>query len=105
MAETKIKNKIEIKSHYDKDADVFYVSFGENEPTYIENIDDFLLLEVGWFSKLPRGFRILGPKYHKIKQVKLELVIKQIEKQARQLIEKQRKQIESQIPLYASLHN
>ena len=46
--------------HYDKESDVLYVNFSDNEPTYVDNIDDMLLLEVGWFSKKLKGFRILG---------------------------------------------
>ena len=55
-------NRISITHSYDEDADVLYVrTSGDQEPTFVENVDDVLLLEVGWFSGLPKGFRVLGP--------------------------------------------
>ena len=86
---------------YDKEADVLYVSFGDDEPTYVENIDDLLLLEVGWFSGLPKGFRIMGPKYHNIKSVNMGMIIKQAKKQVRNLMEERRKAIKQQEPVLA----
>jgi hypothetical protein len=57
-------NRMSITHSYDEHADMLYVRFGKDqEPTFLENVDDVLLLEVGWFSGLPKGFRILGPKY------------------------------------------
>ena len=50
------------KIDYDKYADVLYVTFGTGEPSYCEEFDDFLLLEVGIFSNFPVGFRIVGLK-------------------------------------------
>jgi hypothetical protein len=95
-------NKINIKHNYDKDADVLYVNFGvDQEPTFIENVDDFLLIEIGWFSKLPKGFRILGPKYHNLKSLNVSIV-RQIKKQVRQLMEERRKAIKEQEPLFTS---
>jgi len=38
------------------------VTFNTGEPSYCEEIDDFLLLELGVFTKLPTGFRIIGLK-------------------------------------------
>ena len=46
------------KSHYDRDTDIFYVSFSD-EPSYAENIDDMLFIEIGWLSGLPTGFWIM----------------------------------------------
>lgn len=51
-----------INYHYDKEADVFYVNLKDDEPTYTKNIDDFIMLEIGWFSGLLRGFCLLGLK-------------------------------------------
>ena len=94
--------KMSVTHHYDKESDVLYVNFGEKEPTYVENIDDFLLLEIGWFSSLPRGFRIIGPRYHNVSSVKLTMVIKRIQKQVRQLMEDQRKAIKEQEPVFTN---
>lgn len=93
------------KSTYDKDADVLYVRFvNDQEPTFVENIDDILLLEVGWFSRLPKGFRILGPKYHKIDSIQMA-VIARIKKQVRQLMEQRRKAIKEQEPIFTNIFN
>lgn len=95
-------NRVNIKHSYDKDADVFYIRFGaDQEPTFVENFDDFLLLEIGWFSKLPKGFRILGPKYHNITPIRTTIV-KQIKKRLRQLMEERRRAIKEQEPVFAS---
>jgi len=94
--------KISVKHHYDKEADLLYVHFGDNEPTYVENIDDFLLIEIGWFSGLPKGLRIIGLKYHNISALKLTMVAKQIKKQVRELIENRRRVIKEQEPLYTN---
>lgn len=94
------RKKISIKHNYDKDADVLYVRFGvDDEPTFVENIDDFLLLEIGWFSNLPKGFRILGPKYHNVQSISTSIV-RRIKKQVRQIMEERRKAIQEQEPVY-----
>lgn len=94
------KKKINIKHHYDEESDVLYVRFGDEEPTQVENIDDFLLLEIGWFSGLPKGFRIIGLKYHNITSLKMTMVMKRVQKQARELMESRRKLIKEQEPLF-----
>jgi hypothetical protein len=95
--------KITPKPHYDEESDVLYVSFvDDNEPTFVENIDDILLLEIGWFSGLPKGFRILGPKYHKIKNLKTVIVVK-LKKQLQQIMEKKRHLLEEQEPIFTNI--
>jgi hypothetical protein len=95
-------NRINIKHSYDKDADVLYVSFAaDQEPTFVENVDDFLLLEIGWFSRLPKGFRILGPKYHNITSIRAKIV-KQVQKHLHELMEERRKAIKEQEPVFTS---
>jgi hypothetical protein len=94
-------NRINITHSYDEGADVLYVRIsGDQEPTFVENVDDVLLLEVGWFSGLPKGFRVLGPKYHDIQSVTAG--IRQIKKQVHQLMEQRRKAIKEQEPVFAS---
>lgn len=51
-----------IEHHYDKEADVLYVSFADDEPAYTKNLDDIVLLEIGCFSGFPKGFRVLSPR-------------------------------------------
>ena len=93
---------IDIRHSYDKDADILYVRLGDDqEPTFVENVDDILLLEIGWFSGLPKGFRILGPKYHNISSISATIV-KRIKKNLRQLMENKRKAIKAQEPLFTS---
>ncbi len=94
---------IKPKQTYDKDADVLYVRFvNDQEPTYVENVDDIMLLEIGWFSGLPKGFRILGPKYHKIDAIQMA-VITRIKKQVRKLMEQKRKAIKEQEPIFTNI--
>jgi uncharacterized protein YuzE len=96
------EKKVNVRHHYDKESDVLYVHFGETEPTHVENIDDFLLLEIGWFSGLPRGFRIIGPKYHKVSAFKVTMVVKQIKDQVRELMEERRRAIKEQEPVFTN---
>jgi len=51
-----------IKTSYDEEADVLYVTFGTEEPSYGEEIDDFLLLERGIKTKNITGYRLIGFK-------------------------------------------
>lgn len=46
---------------YDKEADVLYVSFGIDEPSYCEPLNSFVLLELGAFTRQPTGFRVIQP--------------------------------------------
>lgn len=45
---------------YDREADVYYVSFGTGEPSYCVEVDDEVVIEVGMFSNLPTGYRLLN---------------------------------------------
>jgi len=95
---------IKVQHSYDAAADVLYVRFGnDQEPTFIENVDDLLLLEVGWFTGLPKGFRLLGPKCHGIKAINTALLVKRLKKQVHQLMAQHRKTIENQEPVFADL--
>jgi len=95
--------KIGPKPRYDEESDVLYVRFvDDNEPTFVENVDDILLLEIGWFSGLPKGFRILGPKYHKIRNLKTLVVVK-LKKQLRQIMKEKRHLLEQQEPIFTNI--
>lgn len=86
----------EITFEYDKDGDVLYVSVGTGEPSYVEEIDDVLVLEKGFYSHQITGFRIIGAQLHKVElRLRLEEAIpKAIEQEkseiASSLIERER---------------
>ena len=93
-------SEIQISHHYDKEEDVLYFTFGGNEPCYTENIDDFLMVEIGWFSRLPQGFRIIGPKAHNLKGVRFKAIISKVGRQFHSIMEERRKEIEMQEPIF-----
>jgi hypothetical protein len=96
--------KIESSHSYDKEADVLYLAFGgDDEPTYAENIDDVLVLEIGWFTHLPKGLTVLGLKTHRIASIQAMIV--QVSQKARSLMEQRRAQIEAQEPAVADVLN
>ena len=71
---------------YDKSADILYVTFGTREPSYCEEVDDFLLMERGIFSRQPTGFRLINFKEILQKQNIKELtvhIVEQIKKDKR----------------------
>lgn len=92
---------IKSKSHYDKDADVFYVSFGDEEPTYVENVDDIMLIEIGCFSGLPKGFRVLEFREKRV-VVGMGVIIRELKSHVRQLMESRRKAILDQEPIFTN---
>jgi len=57
------------KISYDDEADVLYVSFGIDEPSYCEPLSSFLLLELGMFTNQPTGFRVIQPRKRNIKKI------------------------------------
>lgn len=62
--------------NYDPETDTMYVSFGTGEPSYAEELDDVLVLEMGVFSRLPTGFRIINFSKHKVAGVTVSVEIK-----------------------------
>jgi hypothetical protein len=52
---------------YDNEDDIYYVSFKTNEPSYVEEVDEIFMLEIGMFSGMITGFRVLGYSKHKDK--------------------------------------
>lgn len=57
--------KVKFSEVYDSEDDIYYVSFETGEPSYAEEVDDILLIELGIFTNMPTGFRILN--YKKLK--------------------------------------
>ena len=62
---------IAFSEYYDEEDDVYYVTFKTGEPSGVLELDDVLLLEVGAFTGLPTGFRILNYSKHKIGAVRV----------------------------------
>jgi len=58
------------------------------------------MVEIGWFSHLPHGFCVIGPKAHKLKGVRFQAVIEKAEKQFLSIMEERRKEIERQEPIF-----
>jgi hypothetical protein len=66
---TKGVMNIDFSETYDQEDDVYYVTFKTGEPSYCVEVDDVLLLEVGSFSHLPTGFRILNFRRNRVQAV------------------------------------
>lgn len=96
--------KIALTHTYDKESDVLYITFGDEEPTYVENIDDMLLLEIGWFSGLPKGLRVIGVKSNNIAAIG-GIIVKRFTTQAKNLMEKRRKLIKQQEPAVVNMRD
>jgi len=47
---------------YNEEDNIYYVTFKTGEPSYSLEMDDRLLIEMGLFTNLPTGFRILDFK-------------------------------------------
>ena len=62
---------IDFSEYYDEEDDIYYVTFRTGEPSGVLELDDILLLEVGAFTGLPTGFRILNYSKHKIGGVQI----------------------------------
>ncbi|MBN1796712.1 MAG: DUF2283 domain-containing protein [Sedimentisphaerales bacterium] len=89
--------KLKIEHHYDSEEDVLYISFADDEPTYTESIDDLLYIELGWFSGVPKGFRIMSPRANNID------IIGFVVKQLKQVVEHRRKELKQEEELFGSM--
>jgi hypothetical protein len=69
---------IDFSEQYDQEDDIYYVTFKTGEPSYVVEIDDVLLIEVGIFTQMPTGFRLLN--FTKSKVGNLTLLVAKIEK-------------------------
>jgi hypothetical protein len=54
------EDDIEITERYDREDDIYYVTMNTGEPSHVLEHDDALLVELGIFTGLPTGFRILN---------------------------------------------
>ena len=76
--------EIKISQVYDSEDDVYYVSFETGEPSYVEEVDDDIVIELGIFTNMPTGFRILN---FKNLTAKIELEMKQMQKKIQKAME------------------
>lgn len=51
---------IPFSENYNEEEDIYYVTFKTGEPSYCHEVDDILVIELGLFTNLPTGFRILN---------------------------------------------
>jgi len=70
---------------YDREDDVYYVSFGTGEPSYCVEVDDEMVIEVGLFSSLPTGYRLLNMNKIKTERRPMSEVMERIRKALRSL--------------------
>lgn len=85
------KGELKINHHYDLEEDVLYLSLADDEPTFAENVDDILYVEIGCFSGIPKGFRIMSPKKNQMSEIIGFLV-----EQLKDVIENRRKELEEE---------
>ena len=76
MRGTKGEMNVDFSDVYDQEDDIYYVSFKSGEPSYVIEMDDILLLEVGMFTNMPTGFRILNFKKNKVAAVRILAQVK-----------------------------
>src|ERR1700730_17855827 len=62
-----------IQFDYDTSTDVLSATFGTGEPSYSEEVDDFLIIDFGIYSGAPTGFQILHIKEVGVAQVHVVL--------------------------------
>src|SRR6266404_6737586 len=68
----------EFSERYDPEDDVYYVTFKTGEPSCVVEYDDILMFEMGLFSKMPTGFRILNFKKNQSMAAKFKVTLNEI---------------------------
>ena len=81
MKVTKGQMNIDFNEIYDHENDVYYVSFKTGEPSFAQELDDILLLEIGLFTKMPTGFRILNYSKHDVALIQLPLMMRKVKRE------------------------
>lgn len=85
---TKGKMDIDFSETYDQEDDIYYVTFKTGEPSYCVEVDDVLLLEVGLFTNLPTGFRILNFTKSNVAGLKLNVRIEAFTRKIKDILSK-----------------
>jgi uncharacterized protein YuzE len=70
---TKGQMNVDFDEYYDEECDIYYVTFKTGEPSHVVELNDILLIEVGMFTSLPTGFRILNYSKNNVKGVAFNL--------------------------------
>ena len=84
MPESNVDSQVD--QLYDREGDVYYVSFGTGEPSYCVEVDDELVIEVGVFSNLPTGYRLLNMSKIKTEEHPLDHVKDRIKERLRKVL-------------------
>jgi uncharacterized protein YuzE len=92
--------ELKIEHHYDPEADILYISLADDEPTYTESIDDILYLEMGWFSGIPKGFRIMSAM---AKRININITSTFIIKHLKQVVEDRRKELKQEEVVFGNM--
>ncbi len=88
-----------IHFEYDEQADVLYVNFGLDEVSVTNEVDDDLFVDLGYYSGLVTGFRILSPRKKNIAvHVIVEKMIPRVRRMAERRVRESLKPIESLKP-------
>lgn len=86
------KRHNQVTFDYDPNADVIYVSFGTGEPSYSEEVDDHIVLDLGMFTGAPTGFQLLH-----VREAGIEPISNQLVKKLIALLSKKRQELKSVI--------
>ena len=75
-----MKNKTEkmnlpLSQVYNEEDDICYVTFKTGEPSYCLEVDDVLIMELGIFTNLPTGFRILNFSKNRVESIEFRIRI------------------------------
>jgi uncharacterized protein YuzE len=62
-----------MKFDYDEKADVLYVSLGTGEPSFSQELDDHIVIDIGMYTNAPTGFQILHVKEADVHGVSIQL--------------------------------
>jgi hypothetical protein len=73
---------IELSERYDQEDDIYYVTVKTGEPSMVVEHDDKLLVELGIFTHLPTGFRILNYTKNKEDVAAFKHIFKEVCKKA-----------------------
>jgi len=88
-----------IHFEYDAQADMLYVNFGVDEVSVTTEVNEDLLLDVGYYSGLVTGFRIVSPRRKNIAvQVIVEKMIPRVRRMAERRARESLKPIEALKP-------
>lgn len=65
---------IDFSERYDQETDIYYVTFKTGEPSFVKELDDVLLLEIGIFTHMPTGFRVLNYSKRNVAGIQFHIV-------------------------------